>query len=527
MAKSSVDIKSVRPPTSLILVLAAAACFYAIFILRTGFRVAGVTFFTLIDDAMVSMRYAQHLAQGAGPVWNIGEKPIEGFTNPGWMLVMSGLHALQIPQAHISGVLMALSAIILLADTVVVYKICEVLHPGARFAPLVSASITAFYFPLVFWSLRGMEVGLLTLLVGLAVLASVRLRQEATWGRVALLSLLFGAAVLVRMDATLQVTIVALYVLTTRQVNLSKRILPALVVLLLTVGILLFQKAYFGDFLPNTYYQKVVGASLVDRVKNGLLVFNDYATRDTLMLFLVGAAGLLAYRQLRTREILVLWLLFLAQGAYSISVGGDYAEPEVDAANRFITQGMPALIIVFGITIDYLTADITAARGLPSEGRSTRQALVSFGVAVAALMVISGQPWVNWAVDNAPLLKADIRRVKVGLAIAASTAPNATIAVHAAGQIPYYSGRTTIDLLGLNDPVVAKGPVTGPFYPGHDKWNYDYSILQMKPDLVADNWTKLGDFMRGVSEYQELDNGMYVRKDTTLVDIQGLLDASP
>jgi hypothetical protein len=99
--------------------------------------------------------------------------------------------------------------------------------------------------------------------------------------------------------------------------------------------------------------------------------------------------------------------------------------------------------------------------------------------------------------------------------------------VHAAGQIPYYSNRKTIDLLGLNDPVIARAAPSGPFYPGHDKWNYDYSILQLKPDLIADNWIRLGNYMKGKGEYRELDNGMYVRRDTKLVDVAALLQAFP
>jgi hypothetical protein len=152
--------------------------------------------------------------------------------------------------------------------------------------------------------------------------------------------------------------------------------------------------------------------------------------------------------------------------------------------------------------------------------------MISAGVALAVLLVISGKPWIDWSINNAPLFKADMRRVKLGLAIAENTSPQATIAVHAAGQIPYYSDRRAIDLLGLNDPVIARGPVTGPFYPGHDKWNYDYSIMQLKPDLIADNWVKLGDYMRNKTEYQQLENGMYVRKDSTLIDVDGLVKAS-
>jgi hypothetical protein len=141
--------------------------------------------------------------------------------------------------------------------------------------------------------------------------------------------------------------------------------------------------------------------------------------------------------------------------------------------------------------------------------------------------MISGLAWANWITHNAPLLASDIRRVRAGLAIAKYTATNAEIAVHAAGQIPYYSERRTIDLLGLNDPVIARETRRTSFYPGHDKWDYDYSIRNLEPDLIADNWIRLSDYMTQLTSYQKLDNGMYVREDSSLVDAPGLLEAFP
>jgi hypothetical protein len=298
---------------------------------------------------------------------------------------------------------------------------------------------------------------------------------------------------------------------------------PVAIAALAVIGIVIAQRSYFGDALPNTYYQKILGASAWERIKNGLLVFHQYATRDTLMLALFSAGAALLYKELRSTEAALLAALFLVQCAYSLWVGGDYAEPEVQAANRFIAQGMPPLIILFSLGADRFLSDLEVVRSsilgrLPSA--------TSLGIAAAVLLVISGRPWMNWMLDNAPLRQADIRRVRVGVAIAETTSPAATIAVHAAGQIPYYSNRRTIDLLGLNDEVIARGPLAGPFYPGHDKWNYDYSIAQLKPDLVADNWIRLGDYMRDKTEYKQLDNGMYVRQDTTLVNVSALLQAS-
>ena len=334
--------------------------------------------------------------------------------------------------------------------------------------------------------------------------------------------ILLAAALLTRMDAAPQVVTILAFLAISRRIDRRQLLLIAAIVGITFVGILLFQQVYFGDALPNTYYQKVVGSSAVERIRNGMLMFGEYAARDVLMMALVSAGGLYLYRTLRSRAAALLAALFLVQCMYSVWVGGDYAEPELASANRFITQGVPALTILFSLVSDRILEDAL--------GRSRNRPPASILASVAALvtlMVISGVPWFHWASDNAPLLRADIRRVRAGLAIAANTAPEATIAVHAAGQIPYYSERRTIDLLGLNDPVIAHGPRSTSFYPGHDKWDYDYSIAQLRPDLIADNWIRLADFIKARPDYHQLDNGMYVRVDTALVDEAGLQKAYP
>ena len=65
------------------------------FIYRTSFIQAGVRYFVLMDDEMISMRYAKNLAHGWGMVYNPGGDRVEGFTNLMWMLYM----AMLLPQA--------------------------------------------------------------------------------------------------------------------------------------------------------------------------------------------------------------------------------------------------------------------------------------------------------------------------------------------------------------------------------------------------------------------------------------------
>lgn len=509
-------------PTSrktLPLLLAAAAVFYIIFIARTAFDVHGQRAFTLVDDAMISMRYARNLAQGHGLVWNVGQPPIEGFTNLGWTLVLALFHLFPFSPLHISLAVMILAAAILLANTFVVYRIVEALDSSAQFAPLIAATLTTFYFPLVFWSLRGLEVGALTLTVSLAILLTLKTIRDPRPASAFWLTLVLSLALLLRMDAALPVGILILYIASK---NPRKAIPPAIVSAVVLAFILLFQKSYFGDFLPNTYYLKVNGVTAWERVRVGLLALNNYAARDFLMPLMFGLLGIALFKDLRTRASLALLLLFFAQVAYSVWVGGDYAEELVDSANRFITQGMPALFILFALGMERLL------RHPPALWESARaRAFLAAAIGLGALLIVSGEPWAAWTLSNAPMLRTDIQRAKLGLHIGQSTDADAVIAVHAAGQIPYFSGRTTIDLLGKSDAFIAKGaPATG-FVPGHNKWNYTYSILELKPDVIADNFNKLAAFLDDhpegdLPEYVRLPNGIYVRVDTTMVDVRKL-----
>src|SRR5262249_135831 len=142
---------------------------------------------------------------------------------------------------------------------------------------------------------------------------------------------------LVRLDALLQLALIAGYFIVGNKSNWRETAAPLLVLALTTVAILCFHRASFAHFLPHPYYQKMAGTSASERVRNGLLVFYQHASRDTLLLALISAAGLILFRTLRSPAASLLAGLFVVQCAYSIWVGGDYAEVEVDAANRFIT----------------------------------------------------------------------------------------------------------------------------------------------------------------------------------------------
>jgi hypothetical protein len=102
-----------HPNTVHRVVLAAAFLLYVVFALRTGFTVGGETYYALADDASISMRYAKHLAEGHGIVWNVGDPPLEGYTNFSWMVVMAGVHLLPLATAKMALPVMLLGVLTL------------------------------------------------------------------------------------------------------------------------------------------------------------------------------------------------------------------------------------------------------------------------------------------------------------------------------------------------------------------------------------------------------------------------------
>lgn len=149
----------------LLLILGAYALYAAAYIRATSFVIDGTRYFSLFDDAMVSMRYARNLARGAGLVWNPEGPPIEGFTNPLWVLYMSAFHVVGLPDATVSLAIQLSGAVSVALSMVVAWRLTEQLTSGSRAAAVAAASFVGFFLPLNLWALQGMEVGALALLV--------------------------------------------------------------------------------------------------------------------------------------------------------------------------------------------------------------------------------------------------------------------------------------------------------------------------------------------------------------------------
>jgi arabinofuranosyltransferase len=476
-------------------ILAGYALYAGVYIYKTSFVAGGERYFVLFDDAMISMRYARNLAAGHGLVWNPGAEPVEGYTNPLWVVFMAFFHLFPISTPKMSLFIQASGAAFLLANLFFVQKIARFLSSSWLVA-LLAVLLTALYAPLNNWGLQGMEVSLLVLVASAAVWMAL---QSLSRGRFnPWIYALLGAATLVRIDmAVTYLVVLGFYLLADPAHRRQNLLWGAGLLVFFLLGQTLFRLAYYGEFLPNTYYLKMEGYPLASRVMRGLYVLFRFILSFNWLLFVLPFT-VLFFR--RDRAVVLLVLVILGQLVYSVYVGGDAWEHR-GGANRYISIAMPLFFILFVYAGDLLRLAILE-KARPGSGSLQLISLAGLVVFILASMLNmnalqDARSLERWALIRQPLfIEGNKEYVQIALALKKITRPQASVAVVSAGAIPYFSDLYAIDLLGKNDAWIAHSKAHGAgnifnldrFRPGHMKWDYDYAFGQLQPDVVVQLW---------------------------------------
>src|SRR4029453_18939889 len=177
---------------------------------------------------------------------------VEGFTDPLWLLAMVPSHLLPLDARWRSLPVQALSLLFLIAAAVAARSLVRAHfdNPSARHW-MPAAVLTAFYYPLAYWTVMGMETGLQALLTVLCV----KLALDAVYrGRDDPLGLWVccAAAYLVRMDMAIVVVAAQGFVLAMgglRRRGVRSWLLGLGVFVLAAGGYQLFRWVYFHDLL--------------------------------------------------------------------------------------------------------------------------------------------------------------------------------------------------------------------------------------------------------------------------------------
>jgi arabinofuranosyltransferase len=474
-----------------VLIVFLFVIYSGIFIYQSGINISGERYFSLFEDAMISMRYAKNLANGYGLVWNPFGEHIEGFTNFLWTLLMSLFHFLPVPESKMSLGIQITGAFLLLLNLIYTMRIAFIISNGDRLITSCAVFLTAFYFPLNYWGLLGMEVSALVLLTSMCIWKTFQNKKTAHLE----IYLLLMTAVLIRIDMVLIfICFVIFHFFNTSDLHeRRKNLLMGLGVLIISIASqTIFRIWYFGDPLPNTYYLKMTGYPVMWRIIRGLVTALNFMIKDWWVFLL---AFMVPYRR-RDHPTVLLAGIFFVQLCYSIYVGGDAWE-EGGGSNRFLSVAMPGIFLLYCLGAEQLQLHKGWKLFTPDSAR--RRILILTVVGVLGLNSVRGpDSWYEWLLIHHPEHGAPQKEmIELALACKKATTDSARGATALSGIFPYFFDRSVVDLLGKNDRVIAhqkaRTDILRPgiltFYPGHMKWDYRYGIEMKQPDIVTNLWS--------------------------------------
>ncbi len=495
-----------HPNTLFLLILLAYLIYGGAFIFRTSTVVEESSFvpdtrryYVLFDDAMISMTYARNFANGEGLVWWPGGPRVEGYTNPAWVVYMAFWHWIEIADpSKISAVIQISGLVFMVLNLVVVKKIAQRLSES----PLVmlgAVVFTALYLPLNIWSLHGTEVSILTLFVSLAAWGALIMLDEDRFLIWPYALLAFSTSI--RLDMAVPLLGLAGFMVLNDRARWRRHLLIAAALLIMCMAPqFAFRKWYYDDWLPNTYYLKMDGYPMVKRITQGFEITGRFFMKVGFLPF-----AILMFR--RDRAIRLVTWLFVGQVLYSIYVGGDAWE-WFGGANRYVAIAIPLFFVLLWLSLVAFyrwIVDASAALGAVNPRFRLNPTAAKIGLALSALILLVDVNYTygtdalkEWLLIEKSMFSGEYNmKIQDSFLLEALTTPDATITVAAAGVVPYFTHREFIDLLGKNDPVIgrmdADQEFVPEFLPGHMKWDYDYSIGELDPDVVFELWLRAQD----------------------------------
>lgn len=526
------------------ILLALWTAFAAHFIFRTSHvSIDGVRYFMTFDDGMISMRYAKNLVEHHQLVWNLGDR-VEGITNPLWTVPMA--IAILVFGTHWAPLVMQMFGGLVSVAIFLFFFYSARRNGAAAGATTLGFFFLIFTYPLSYWGLVGMEACATALLSVIAMSAQYAYEKGLRGNPLFLDAVLISIAYLLRPDGWLAIApfFAACLYDRVKSTEYRKAVTAVLIPLTIALSLLLAQKIYYGDWLPNTYVLKVQGYSLSLRLKNGMTYLTCFSQQNLGVLGLILLAGFsrkrIAYLSLFSADLVL---------TYQVYVGGDAWQYWRQLLPVYLAAAF-AILVIFE-HIDTLGQERMGQGQIPQRfGSWMWTALAMLPVAAYELCARMRHDVIDLT-ERRPLLAAyfvagilmlvALGRIRTGRTLFVLTRAVFTIIVaysvftcdvafqwdfgrdkpypffqqavmvdkavlanrlfgsgkthHVifAGTYPYMVEGKMIDGLGKSDKVIARYPVDEAIawngllgVPGHAKYNFRESILDRKPDIVAE-----------------------------------------
>lgn len=444
------------------------------------------------DDAYITLRYARTFAETGLIQWNPGEWA-EGYTSllhvvlTGWVIRL-GASAVAAAQA-----VNAIAAFVLLAATAVAAR---AVLPGREnwLGRALTVLTVAGSTPIALWVLGGLEAVVVAALLASGVAALLTYLRQPRPVLLALAAIAYALAVLARLDASVFIAGSGLGLLVAGPGTKPARVMGAALVVGIPAAVSFLQMGIrwqiYGELFPLTFYAKA-DLPLSEKLLNGAEYLSDMLVTIPTLGIALGAAVILGKTARSNPAVPFLLCATVLQLAYICWAGGDH----MPWARMLVPLIAPLALL--------LLASLAA---MDVRTRST----VIGASALATLVVALVEPPKRR--DRA----AHFGEI-VGHHIDNNWPTGITIALNTAGSTPFVAGqnRIFIDMLGLNDPVIAKRknvPVLTErqSWPGHAKGDGAY-VLSRAPDRiiigpshgadVSEAWFLTGKELEGLPEF--------------------------
>lgn len=407
------------------------------------------------DDAFISFRYAQHLAEGYGLVWNKIGIPVEGYTNFLWTLIIAIPHLLQWDAVLFSWIV---SLCFYLMTLVLAFRLSMLLSGSWHASVLVLLFLGSNY-TFSAYATGGLETQMqVALVLGFTFSVAVSARKGVfSLSKLAGVSILAVAAVLTRLDSILLVLPIALVLIwsvwkepVSTNVRLRRIAMFVLPGVLIAVVYAIWKFSYYGGLLPNTFYAKAADTSASAGLRYVSLFFLSYG------IYPFAVASLYHVWKHRTDVwIVTLLIVLMLWTLYVVAVGGCFME------FRLMVPVLPIIAMLIFLSMQ-------------ERVRPSFQILLVVGLS-AASFVHARYFNVTYGVESISELHGSIYRYgwksigeDLGRMFNQGNDP-VVLATTAAGAIPYYSELQTIDMFGLNDRFIAIYGAPAGDRPGHQK----------------------------------------------------------
>lgn len=411
-----------------------------IFILFLGILMRTI----IIDDAYISLRYADNLLSGEGLVFNIGEK-IEGITNIGWILFLIPFIPLfgSVLTVKIVGLILVFVTVFLLYRT---SSIFEENYPVM--IPAIVILMTSTQLEFILFSLAGMETALMSCLLCI-IIWMIQKNKSMIW-----IACICSYLFLVHPEAILIYPLARFFLIFSEKI--WKRIIKAdLVYFTLIISYSIARFIYYGSFLPNTFHAKESSLKtiLINLYKTGIGSNTNIPTIFiSLGILIILILGITSIIRINKQTAAFLGATILVGYGFSL-----YAPLDWTGLARYFAPYLPLVILVLWHGVSYLVKSLERTflwikkfKRVFILGLALAMILPSIARIAYHLHPENLEQYPGFIISSRNLVKP-VKWIKK------NTPQDSIIACRRIGTLSFYSKRYIFDhLFGLTDREIAR-----------------------------------------------------------------------